>query len=82
VVPGMVLHAMGKLEHEGTSATKTTATTSTVGDGPTMAVVDDTAVPLAVCRPSSTLLEHLEKVLSWPSSSPPRPGRLRRYPPD
>jgi hypothetical protein len=84
MVPIMVLPAVGKWEHKGTTAAGTT--TGTTGDGPTTVVEDDATVPQVVCRLGGTLVEHpenhLQKVLTWPSSSsspPPRPNMLRWY---
>jgi hypothetical protein len=53
VLPGMVLHAAGKWEHEGTSTA-----TGTISYCPTVAVEDDMTVPLMVCQPSDNSLEH------------------------
>jgi hypothetical protein len=47
----MVLPIEGKWEHEGPS-------TGTIGDGPTVVAEDDTVVPLTVCRPGDTSVEH------------------------
>jgi hypothetical protein len=56
----MVLPAVVKWEHEGTSTTEATAgiAVGTVGNGPTTMVEDDAAVPLVVCRPGVTSVEH------------------------
>jgi hypothetical protein len=43
--PEMMLHVVGRWEHEGTSAD-----VGTMGDGPTMVTEDDVAILLAECR--------------------------------